>query len=169
MVGRGQLDRGGFGTRNGFLARDALRFHSRQRAFYFDEVAGYFDAAVKITGRYNSLYDQAGLMIRSDDRNWIKCGIEFVDGVQQASAVATRGFSDWSVVPLNENPRSIWLRVERRKECVQISYSLDDEKYSMLRMCYFPPEAIVAVGPMCASPEGEGFPVTFEQWSLSPA
>src|SRR5271154_6528156 len=34
--------------------------------FYYEERAGDFEATVKITGNYKDLYDQAGLMIRTD-------------------------------------------------------------------------------------------------------
>lgn len=42
-------------------------------------------------------FDQAGLMVRADSENWIKAGIEVVDGTPKLSAVVTRdGYSDWS-------------------------------------------------------------------------
>ena len=55
---------------------------------------------MKVTGAYWDQYDQAGLMVRFNERVWLKCGVEFVDGVQHASAVVTREHSDWSVAPL---------------------------------------------------------------------
>lgn len=62
--------------------------------FYYQPVTGDFVVNVKVTGQYKTLYDQAGIMIRQDKTTWLKCGIEFVDGVQQASAVVTRDYSD---------------------------------------------------------------------------
>ena len=50
-------------------------------------------------------------MVRLDEENWLKCGIELVEGVQQVSAVVTRDYSDWSIVPMPSNPTSIWLRI----------------------------------------------------------
>jgi regulation of enolase protein 1 (concanavalin A-like superfamily) len=130
--------------------------------FYHCNVAGDFTIAVQVHGRYESLYDQAGLMVRVDEANWMKCGIEFVDGVQQASVVVTRDFSDWSVVALPQNPPSVWLKVVRRKEALEVRYSLTGQNYVMLRMAYLKPAEEVSAGIMCASPEGEGFAVTFE-------
>lgn len=101
-------------------------------------------------------------MVRVDEANWLKCGIEYVDGVQQASAVVTRDFSDWSVVPLPDNPPSVWLRVMRKAEAVEVYYSLDGERYALLRMSYLTPAETIQVGPMCAAPEGNGFPAIFE-------
>ena len=73
--------------------------------FYYQEVVGDFRCEVKVSGGYAALYDQAGLMVRLDAETWLKCGIEFVEGVQYVSAVVTRDFSDWSVVALPAAPR----------------------------------------------------------------
>jgi regulation of enolase protein 1 (concanavalin A-like superfamily) len=59
------------------------------------------------------LYDQAGLMVRVDEANWVKGGMD-VGGVRQVSAVVTREYSDWSVAPLPGNPAAIWLRLWSR-------------------------------------------------------
>ncbi|MBD2754173.1 DUF1349 domain-containing protein [Spirosoma validum] len=133
---------------------------------YYREQAGDFVASVKITGQYKNQYDQAGLMIRIDERNWIKTGIEYVDEQQHVSAVVTREFSDWSVCPQSHNPTSVYLKLIRQGDSVRIDYSFDDFTYQLLRMAYFPPEVTVQIGLMAAAPDGDGFDVTFEQFSL---
>ena len=35
---------------------------------------------VRVRANYDALYDQAGIMARLDERNWIKAGIEKSDG-----------------------------------------------------------------------------------------
>lgn len=134
--------------------------------FFYKQVTGNFMAEVKISGEYRDLYDQAGIMVRLDEANWLKCGIEFVQDVQQISAVVTRDYSDWSVVPLPQNPASIWMRVTRRNTAVNVQYSLDGEEYTMLRLAYLTSVETVSVGVMCASPEGNGFPITFEGFNI---
>ena len=72
--------------------------------FYYRSLPGdqSFTATVNVRGKYHTLYDQGGLMLRIDEKNWIKCGVEYVDGQQFASVVVTvNGWSDWSVVPIN--------------------------------------------------------------------
>src|SRR5689334_24504328 len=76
--------------------------------FYYQSAPGDFHIEVKVSGQYKTLYDQAGVMVRLDSANWMKCGIEYVGDVQQASVVVTRDYSDWSVMPLTENPSSVW-------------------------------------------------------------
>lgn len=130
--------------------------------FYYQRQAGNFQIDCKISGNYNTQYDQAGLMVRIDEAHWIKCGIEFYNSAQQASAVATREFSDWSIVPLPFDPESLWLRLKRQGTVIEIEYALDGTLYHLLRQAYFSPAEAMDVGLMCASPEGPGFSVTFE-------
>lgn len=134
--------------------------------FYYDEIRGNFTAKVKVSGQYQNLYDQAGLMIRLDKENWLKFGVELVNGIQQVSAVVTRDYSDWSIAPMPHNPSEIWLRVTRKNSTVELHYSLDDQQYFLLRMTYLTSLEMLKVGIMSASPEGEGFVSTFENLAI---
>ncbi len=154
------------GPKSDFWRKTHYGFIRDNGHFYFQPVQGDFVAEVKITGSYQTLYDQAGLMLRLDETTWLKCGIEFVEGVQQASAVVTNDFSDWSVLPLPQNPASCWLRVTRQAEAVEVHYSLDGTLYNLLRLAYLKPAPTIQVGPMCASPDGEGFSVVFEGFTV---
>jgi regulation of enolase protein 1 (concanavalin A-like superfamily) len=134
---------------------------------YAQRVTGDFVAEVKVAGAYRDLYDQAGLMVRIDDAHWVKTGIEFVHGVQYVSAVVTNDFSDWSVAPL-PNPPALWLRLVRKAEAVEIFYSLDGADYTLLRIAYLLPSSEALTGVMCAAPDGQGFDVRFEGFSVRP-
>jgi hypothetical protein len=134
--------------------------------FYHRTVKGDFVADVRFSGAYTALYDHAGLMVRVDEETWIKCGIELVDGVQHASAVVTRDYSDWSVVPLPQNPPQIWLRVVRQGSAIEVFYALDGAHYTMIRTAYLSEAERAQVGLMCAAPEGDGFTVTFEDFTI---
>jgi regulation of enolase protein 1 (concanavalin A-like superfamily) len=134
--------------------------------FYYQEQEGDFTATVKITGQYKELFHQAGLMIRTDAKNWIKTGIEYVDGVQNVSAVVTRDVSDWSVVPRHDSPKSMWLKLLRKGDYVQIEYSFDNKDFKMLRLAYFAPNVKVQIGPVAAAPGKQSFQVMFEDFKV---
>ena len=138
--------------------------------FLYQEQAGDFKAKVKVVGQYKDLYDQAGLMIRLDEKNWIKMGIEYVKGVQNVSAVVTREVSDWSVVPRQDSPAAVWLTLLRKGDYVEIQYSFDNKDFKMLRLAYFPPAPgqKVQIGLMCAAPDGQGFSVEFTNFTVQP-
>jgi len=133
---------------------------------YYETVTGDFTAQVKVAGQYADLYDQAGLMVRLDETTWLKCGIEFVGGVQYASSVVTRDWSDWAICPL-ANPPAIWLRVVRHGGTVEVSVAVDGSKYEMIRQAFLTDEPAVSVGLMFAAPTGKGFAVRFEDFSVT--
>lgn len=147
-------------THYGFIRDNGHFFHQTMR--------GNFVAEVRVISRYASLYDQAGLMLRVDERTWLKCGLEYVEGVHNLSAVVTRDFSDWSVLPLSDPPTSFRIKVERRDVTVKVECGIEDSDYQMLRLAYLSNVPEMQVGLMCASPEGPGFEVEFEDLSLRP-
>lgn len=136
--------------------------------FYYATYGGEFEVKVKITGNYVTTFDQMGIMLRINEEEWIKSGVEFVNGKQNVSAVVTHKTSDWSVVELSQAPTSIWMKAVRKLDAVEIFYSLDDKKYTMLRTCYFKDNAPVMVGLVAACPDGKGFNATFENFKVTP-
>jgi uncharacterized protein len=134
--------------------------------FYHRWVNGDFTVQVKVTGEYAALYDQAGIMLRLDETVWMKCGIEYLDGVQQASVVVTHGWSDWSVLPLS-NPPAIWLRVDRHAATIEVRYSLDGNQFTLIRQAYLTEAPALQVGLMLAAPSGPGFAATFEGLNIT--
>jgi uncharacterized protein len=47
-----------------------------------------------------------------------------------------------------------------------VQYSLNGEKYNMLRLAYLTEEPELKVGIMCASPDGGGCNITFEDFQV---
>lgn len=127
---------------------------------------GEFEVKVKISGDYKVRFDQAGLMLRIDKENYIKTGIEFVDGKYNLSAVVTHHTSDWSVITLDRPVPYIWIKAVRRLDAVEIFYSFDDKKYTMMRNCWLQDNTPVMVGLMAACPDGQGFEARFENFTI---
>jgi regulation of enolase protein 1 (concanavalin A-like superfamily) len=135
--------------------------------FYYSTRGGEFEVQVKISGNYKTRFDQMGLMLRIDEKHWIKTGIEYVDGVYNFSTVSTNDYSSWSVIALQGKPNFIWIRVIRRIDGVEIYYSMDGKKYIMSNLLYFPQKKMVMVGMMAASPDGDGFEAVFEDFKIT--
>jgi regulation of enolase protein 1 (concanavalin A-like superfamily) len=130
--------------------------------FTVDDGPFYYE----ITGEYKTRFDQMGLMLRIDEKTWIKTGVEFVNDKINISAVVTNEKSDWSVIELPNKPNSIWLKAVRKLDAVEISYSFDDKLYTMMRLAYFPDNKPVMTGMVAASPDGEGFNAIFENFEI---
>ena len=135
--------------------------------FMYVPMLGEFTLQARIAGNYSALYDQAGLMVRLDDKHWMKCGSEFVEGKRWASVVFTHDFSDWSTMEdLSQNGAVYW-RVLRKKDSLEVQLSKDGEVFTTIRQGYFPATVQVDVGVMCAAPEGSGFDSTCDQLEIS--
>lgn len=135
--------------------------------FFYVKASGDFVAEVRVRGDYAALYDQGGLMLRASDEHWMKCGIEYVDGTQQASVVVTNDYSDWSVRPLCMNPKEVWFRVKRQESSLEVFWSPDGSDFAMLRTAYLKSSPGLDVGVMCAAPQGPGFHIAFSEFRLN--
>ena len=134
--------------------------------FYYAEYGGEFEAKVKISGDYKTRFDQACMMLRIDHKNYIKTGIEYVDGKYNVSVVVTHGTSDWSVIQLDQPIPYIWIKAVRRLDAIEIFYSFDDKEYKMMRNAHMQDNTPIRVGLMGASPDGTGFNATFEHFQV---
>lgn len=134
--------------------------------FYYSTYGGEFETKVKITGDYKARFDQMGLMLRVDAQNYIKAGVEFVDGKFNLSTVVTHKTSDWSVITLEKAPPFVWIKAVRRLDAVEVFYSFDDKEYIMMRNAYLQDNTPVQVGLMAACPDGNGFKAIFENFTL---
>jgi len=134
--------------------------------FYYANYGGEFEVKVKITGNYKARFDQMGLMIRIDHENYIKAGVEYVDGKFNLSTVVTHKTSDWSVITLDKTLPYVWIKAVRRLDAIEIFYSYDDITYTMMRNAHLQDNIPVQVGMMGASPDGNGFEAVFEHFQV---
>jgi regulation of enolase protein 1 (concanavalin A-like superfamily) len=137
---------------------------------YLTPVTGDFSASVIIRGDYQTLYDQAGLMLRIDQHKWIKAGIEYTDGLMHFSVVVTNGNSDWSVIPLHNASKDdeVSVRLTRHDDAVRVQFSLDGRSWQLARLAPFS-SADASVGVMACSPERGGLEVEFRELNVGPA
>lgn len=132
-------------------------------------VEGDFTAQVRVQGDFRELYDQAGLMVRIDERQWIKAGVEFSDGALMLSTVLTAERSDWATAGAPPLPGGFWLRVTVANGAIRVQYSADGKVWPLLRLAPFPTAASYFVGPMCCTPERAGLTVVFSGFTVGPA
>lgn len=136
--------------------------------FLYAVYGGEFEAKIKVSGEYETRFDQAGMMIRLDHENYVKFGIEFVDGKFNISAVVTHHTSDWSVIRLEEPIPHLWLKAVRRLDAIELFYSFDDREYTMMRTLWMQDNCPLQVGPVAACPDGQGFKARFSDFKVRP-
>ncbi|WP_406279232.1 DUF1349 domain-containing protein [Embleya sp. NBC_00896] len=129
-------------------------------------------AAVEVTfeADFDTLYDQAGVFVRVDERTWVKAGVEVTDGELHVGAVVTHGVSDWSIAPVPEWAGTpITVRVSRAGDALTIRARSADGPWRTIRLAPLSPDAPAAAGPFCCSPEREGMRVRFTRFVVGPA
>ncbi|GAM84926.1 hypothetical protein ANO11243_029280 [Dothideomycetidae sp. 11243] len=90
-------------------------------------VSHFKSARVSASGAWKTLYDQGGLMVvlphtksrPTEQKRWVKTGIEFYHGRPMMSVVAADLWADWSLLPLSpegEREGKMTVVVEREQE-----------------------------------------------------
>ena len=136
--------------------------------FFGFPATGGFTAQLRVRAQYHTLYDQAGLMIRLDERRWLKAGIEKSDGECMLSSVLTIGQSDWATGSYGHDPSQIWMRATVSSGVLRLQVSPDGRRWPLLRLAPFPLSATYLVGPMCCTPERGGLEVEFTDFQVGP-
>ncbi|WP_141991407.1 DUF1349 domain-containing protein [Rhodoglobus vestalii] len=119
---------------------------------------------------FTQQFDQAGLFLRSSDREWMKAGIEISDGLPQLGAVVTHGVSDWSVAPVADwVGRAVTVRASRTGDAITVRARVDDDNFRLVRLAYFAPDASIDGGLFCCAPTRAGLTVTFSDFRQTAA
>ena len=118
---------------------------------------------------YTQQFDQAGIFITSDSKNWIKAGVEFCDGFPQVGAVVTQINSDWSVAPVPEwMNKEVTIRVSRSGDAVTMRAGINGD-LRLVRVAPLDPSLSWSAGPMFCAPTRAGLIVSFTKWAQGEA
>jgi regulation of enolase protein 1 (concanavalin A-like superfamily) len=126
---------------------------------------------VDFHGNFTQLYDQAGLMLRTDDGHWIKAGVEVSDSRLHLASVVTNGRSDWAMgeAPwLHQSGTVISIRASWSGNAVTVrALNRSVNCWETMRVAPFEvhPEKSQA-GLFVCSPEAEGLEVVFTRIAL---
>lgn len=124
--------------------------------FFYTEVTGDFVFRAKVRPNFKSVYDACALMVIQDERLWTKAAFEKSDfGTTAAVCVVTNGISD-DANGCNIAQDEVWLQIVRVGDVFCTHYSLDGERFDMVRLFHLPVEKTVKVGIEAQSPAGDG-------------
>ncbi len=105
-------------------------------------------------------FNQCGIMVRLDDKNWFKASLMYQkpDEAEIGSCVTINGHSDWAGVLLANAPVEVWYKLVRQKDDFMVYYSLDGNKYIRLRQFYMNTTGIeLKAGAYICSPQTDRF------------
>ena len=128
--------------------------------------------AVEVTFRldFDEQFDQAGVLVRADERHWAKAGVEVVDGAPQLGAVVTHEVSDWSSRPVPEwHGAEVTIRVSRARDALTVRARPAAGEWQFVRLAPWPEGLDALAGPYCCAPSRAGLCVRFTSWRVGPA
>lgn len=124
--------------------------------FLYTEVTGDFVFRAKVRPNHRYTYDACALMVIHDQYMWAKAAFEASDfGTRAAVCVVTDQVSD-DANGCNIDQDAAWLQIVRAGDVFCVHYSLDGERFDMVRLFRLPVGESVKVGLEAQSPAGEG-------------
>lgn len=136
--------------------------------YYYTETEGDFVLKVKVSHAFKETYDSASVMVMQDMKTWAKCCFELTDfGTHAVVSVVTKnGESDDANGCNIEGQDHVWLKVCRAGRAFSFLYSLDGERFYMMRYFLMPESASVKVGLLAQAPTGGGGDRIYEDLSI---
>ncbi len=128
--------------------------------FFYKKSSGNFSIVIKWRFDKAENFNQCGIMVRLDERNWFKASILSKDenNPEIGTCLTVSGYSDWAGTPLSAVPHEIFYKLEKKGEDFICSYSLDGEKYIRLRQFYLKSlDEKIKVGAYIAAPQKKMF------------
>ncbi len=134
--------------------------------FYYTEVTGDFVMKAKVSLEFRETFDSACIMVWQDETHWAKACFEKTEyDTHAVVSVVTKDTSD-DANGCDVGEEKVWLQVSRRGGAFAFHYSVDGEKFYMMRFFILSADETVKVGFLAQSPQGEGGIRVFEDWSV---
>lgn len=124
--------------------------------YIYTEITGDFVTRARVSLDFVDTYDSCVIMLMKDLSTWAKACLELTDyGQPSVVSVVTNGPSDDAngcAVDSNE----VWLQAARKGDSYAFHYSMDGEKWYMMRFFSIPMGETIKVGLAAQAPVGNG-------------
>lgn len=162
-------------TKEGFLInapeesdffRGSEKFVRANAPFYYTEIFGDFVLKAKVSHEFLDTFDAATIMVMENDNIWAKACFEKTDfDTNAVVSVVTNQMSD-DANGCNIEGNTVWLQVARVGNNFAFHYSVDGNKFDMMRYFFLPAGQIIKVGFVAQAPIGKGGKRHFENIKL---
>lgn len=124
----------------------------------------YFSFVVRTEFDSKRRFDQCGIVMYLDSKNWLKASIEYENEQFQrlGSVVTNHGYSDWATTDIDASMKTMWYRFSRRESDYCIECSTDGTVFKQMRICHMWEGAgEISFGIYACSPEESSFEARF--------
>jgi regulation of enolase protein 1 (concanavalin A-like superfamily) len=154
-----------------FWQRTHYGFRNDNGHCLFREMTGDFSMTTQVEFRPTALYDQCGLILRTNENNWIKASTEYIgeESSKLGSVVTNLGYSDWATQDISSDVQVLWYRISRRGLDFLIEASHDGTIWQQLRICHLHEvKSKIAAGIYACSPLENSFWCRFNFLQFAP-
>ena len=141
-------------------------FSSDNGHFFFTRRCGDFTLEANWQFAHAEKFNQCGVMLRIDEKNWLKVSVMYDNPEQPrlASCVTNCGYSDLAPIELPVGIFSVSYKIKRNKGDYELLYSLDGINFKHLRTLHLiNDQEEVKVGVYLCSPQQDEFEATLTQ------
>lgn len=134
------------------------------------EIQEDFTFSVRTAFEAGMQYDQCGILLYQDSRNWVKASVEYENRefARLGSVVTYLGYSDWATSDIPAAVKVVWYRLSRRAQDFYLEFSYDGKQFQQMRMFHIhDPVRMARIGVYACSPLKSSFKATFEDFELS--
>lgn len=128
-----------------------------------------FSFSVQVSWRYQTLFDQCGILLYENTDNWCKASVEYDNPAfsRLGSVVTNLGYSDWATTDIESNITHMRYRFSRRGPDFLIENALDGQTFQQMRIFHMhTPLEAVRIGAYACSPLKSSFEAVFSKFML---
>lgn len=143
-----------------FWQRTHYGFQRDDGHCYLTELDGDFSFTAHLIFDSKMLYDQCGIILRTDEANWVKASVEYEnDAISRLGSVVTNlGYSDWATTDISANFNSMWYKFNKNGNDILIENSYDGLEWHQMRILHLHNiSERVQVGIYACSPQNSSF------------
>ncbi|HLF89898.1 MAG TPA: DUF1349 domain-containing protein [Anaerolineales bacterium] len=136
----------------------------------FTRQTGDFSLMTHVEFRPQEQYDQCGLMVRVDRKNWIKVSTEYENEEHSrlGSVVTNLGYSDWATQDISSSHSEMGYRISKNGRDFLLEGSYDGQTWLQLRITHLHKVSErLEVGIYACSPIGKDFWCRFTVLEIS--
>jgi len=133
---------------------------------FYKTLQGDFELIVKWCFDTAESFNQCGIAVRVDAKNWFKASVMSKSKKSPAigSCLTIGGFSDLANVSLSKMPDAIFYKLQRKDNDFICSYSLDGQTYIRLRQFYLRGiSSDIKAGAYIAAPQNAPFQAVLDE------
>ena len=143
-----------------FWQNEAANVHKDNGHFFYLPKTENFVLDICWDCNIEGNFDQCGIMVRIDEKNWLKASVMFED--ESSPSVATcatiNGFSDWAIHKVEQIPEKVYYQIKRLHDDYIVYFSLDGECFEQIRLVHLSAAAgPVLAGAYICSPRNDNF------------